>query len=62
MLNLPNRADMLSLIEICADTASSNNLRNFFIHAQNSFLFILLCPLLRILPYKKDGVRGDLTK
>jgi hypothetical protein len=25
-------------------------------------LFILLCPLLRILPYKKEGERGDLTK
>lgn len=53
-LNVPNRADHLSLLNEISDGPSSYNLRNFFIYPQNAFLFILLVPLIRLLPFPEE--------
>jgi len=57
---VPSRAEKLKLLSLIAGNPKCKNIRNFFIHAENSFLFILLCPLLRILPYKEETT-GDIT-
>jgi hypothetical protein len=53
-LNIPNKADQLTLFKEISKTPSSYNLRNFFIYPQNAFLFILLVPLIRLLPFPDE--------
>ena len=51
MLNVPQRAEKLRLLSEITGCMKSKNIRAFFIHPENSFIFILLVPLIRKLPY-----------
>ena len=54
LLNLPNRNEKLLLLKKISKSPKSKNIRDFFIEPEISFMFVLLVPHLRQLPYRES--------